>query len=193
VHNANCLGAALLARVFSLNQNKKLIDYSKNAFDFTISCQNDNGSWAYKLDPRTGKIRKQVDFHQGFVVETLCDFIKHSGKNDSRYEESMLKGASFYKNKQFLTNGQAKWRLPQRYPVDIHHIAQGIITFTKVFEQTKSEKFHNFSEKIFKWAIQKMLDENGYFYYQKWPFLLNKIEYFRWNQAWMFYSISNLI
>jgi len=49
------------------------------------------------------------------------------------------------------------------------------------------------SEKIAKWTIENMQDEIGYFYYQKWPFLTNKIPYMRWGQAWMMYALATLL
>ena len=51
----------------------------------------------------------------------------------------------------------------------------------------------HFAKKIAGWTIINMQDENGYFYYQKWPFFTNKISYMRWNQAWMMFSLSLLI
>ena len=54
------------------------------------------------------------------------------------------------------------------------------------------DKIGGFAEKIAKWTIENMQDEKGYFYYQKWPFLTNKIAYMRWGQAWMMLALSTL-
>jgi len=69
VHNANCLGAAFLSRVFSVTQEKKLLDYSRKAFDFSLSFQKNDGSWAYGLDPISNKERNQIDFHLLLLIQ----------------------------------------------------------------------------------------------------------------------------
>jgi rhamnogalacturonyl hydrolase YesR len=193
VHNANCLGAAFLTRVYSHTKNISLISHAEDAFDFTISCQNTDGSWAYRLDPKTGKTRNQIDFHQGFIIDCLCDYLIYSGKKNERYLKSLKKAVEFYRNNQFFDDGRAKWRLPRKYPIDIHHLAQGIISFSKMYELTKENDYRQFAYRIAQWTIEHMPDKKGFFYYQKWPLLTNKIEYMRWGQAWMMLALSILI
>jgi len=193
VHNANCLGAAFLTRVYSVNHDVTLLDYAKKAFDFTVSYQRIDGSWAYRLNLETGEERNQIDFHQGFIIDSLCDYIKYSETNDETYMTSLEKAALFYKNNQFRSNGRAKWRLPRKYPIDIHHLAQGIITFSKMFELTKDIEYLNVANRIAQWTIENMQDEKGFFYYQKWPLFTNKIAYIRWSQAWMMLTLSNIL
>jgi len=38
-----------------------------------------------------------------------------------------------------------------------------------------------------------MQSEDGYFYAHRWAFIVNKIPYMRWGQAWMVYALSQLI
>lgn len=192
VHNANCLGAAFLSRTYSITKEEKLLNYSLKAMDFSMSHQNTNGSWAYSINPVTYKTRNQIDFHQGFILDSLIDFIKYSREKNNKYEQSLLKGSKFYIRQQFYNCGRSKWRLPLRFPVDIHHQAQGIITLSKLHNLFKEDEYLNFAKKIAKWTIKNMKDEQGYFYYQKWPFLTNKIPYIRWNQAWMMLSLASL-
>jgi rhamnogalacturonyl hydrolase YesR len=193
VHNANCLGAAFLSRVYSITKEKKLLDYSKKAFDFSISFQNNDGSWAYGLNPKNKKQRNQIDFHQGFILDSIIDFLRYTKKNYQKYKESLTNGSRFYINKQFLDLERSKWRLPFSFPVDIHHQAQGIITLCKLFEIFKNDKYLDIAKKITKWTIENMQDKQGYFYYQKWPFFTNKISYMRWSQAWMMLALSSLL
>ena len=50
------------------------------------------------------------------------------------------------------------------------------------------------AEKIAEWTIDNMRNKKkGCFYYQRWPFLVNKISYSRWGQAWMLLGLVNLI
>ena len=193
VHNANCLGAAFLSRVYSITKEKKLLDFSIKAFDFSLSFQKDDGSWSYGINPNTNNERNQIDFHQGFIIDSIINFIKYTKKNDRKYLKSLVKGTEFYTNKQFENSEQSKWRLPLRYPVDIHHQAQGIITMSNLYNFNKKEDYLNFGKKITQWTIRNMQDSKGYFYYQKWPFFTNKIPYQRWGQAWMMLALSSLL
>lgn len=193
IHNANMIGAAYLSRIYSYTKDKKILDHAKKAMDFSVSYQNDDGSWAYSLNPITKKERNQIDYHQGFNLDALCDFIKFINPDDEKYKKSLIKGAEFYKKKQFGSNGQSAWRIPHRWPIDIHHQAQGILTFSKLYELLKDKEHLDFSEKIAVWAIKNMQDPSGYFYYQKWPMFTNKISYMRWGQAWMINSLASLL
>jgi rhamnogalacturonyl hydrolase YesR len=192
VHNANCLGAAFLSRVYEHNKDKKLLDYSQKAFEYSISQQNKDGSWQFQLDPESGMERNQIDFHQGFIIDALCDYINYNKSDDEKYRKYLRNAAVFYKNNQFNENGRAMWRLPLKYPIDIHHQSQGIITFCKLYSTFKDDRYLNFSKKIAEWTITNMQDKNGFFYYQKWPYLTNKISYIRWGQAWMMLALATL-
>ena len=109
-------------------------------------------------------------------------------KNKDSVLESISLGASFYKNKMFRQNGSSYFRYPKPFPVDIHNQAQGIITFSKL--GTLNVEYAKFSTVILDWTIKNMQDLSGYFHYQKWPLVTNKIPYMRWSEAWMMVAFS---
>src|SRR5659263_581725 len=76
-------------------------------------------------------------------------------------------------------------------PIDIHNQAQGIITFSKLGKL--NYKYLAFVEKITDWTILNMQDPEGYFYYQKHRFSMNKIPYIRWGQAWMLLALATYL
>ncbi len=191
IFNGSVMGAAFLSRVYSFNRKSELLDYAKKAVDFTIMHQEDDGSWAYSLDPRSGRKRFQTDFHQGFIINALGDFIHYTKPSDGKYEEALRKGVCFYKEKQFDVVGRSMWRLPWRWPIDIHHQAQGILTFAKLWRY--DARFLPLAVKIATWTIDNMQDPTGYFYFQKYPIGANRISYMRWSQAWMMFSLSYLL
>ena len=190
-YNASLLGAELLARVYALTNDNQLRTTALKAVDFVLAHQYDDGHWKYSIDIKTGKERNQVDFHQGFVLDCIKDTIRYTRENNDMYKNAILKGAFFYKNKQFRSNGRSMWRLPGAWPVDIHHQAQGIITFSKL--ASMDESFGHFAEQIARWTIKHMQDEKGYFYYRKHRLWTNKIDYMRWSQAWMFNALTQLV
>lgn len=187
-YNANMLGAEILTKVYSLSKEERLRECAQRAVDFTIAHQHDDGHWNYSIDLETGRERKQIDFHQGYILDSLYDFIKLTNTKDDKYHKTLERGAHYYLKEQFLEDGRAKWRVPRVWPVDIHNQAQGIITFAKLRDLDTS--YLDFAEKIAAWTIENMQDENGYFYYQKHSSYMNKIPYMRWAQAWMFLALT---
>jgi len=107
------------------------------------------------------------------------------------YRENIEKGLNFYYSNQFDAKGRSLWRMPKKWPIDIHNQSQGIITFT-IFKDL-NDNYPRFAEKIANWTINNMQSADGRFSYQKWPILLNKVSYMRWNQAWMLLALSTLL
>ena len=189
--NANLLAAEILAYsdfVFDKTDNQEIIS---KVFDFTMAHQNSDGSWYYSFEPETGRPKKQLDFHQGYVLETIKRICDYTEINISEYDIQLKSGLAFYRENQFTDAGLAYWRIPKKWPVDIHNLSQGIITFS-LFKDYDSE-YLNFARKIAKWTIENMQDSKGNFYYQKWPMITNKVSYMRWNQAWMMLAFTMLL
>jgi Txe/YoeB family toxin of Txe-Axe toxin-antitoxin module len=188
-YNASTHGAAFLSRINMYVEDKKSSEIATKVMDHIISKQKPNGAWYYSESD--GREVMQIDFHQGFIMDDLYCFIKHTQSANGKYMKALLKGAEFYRNEQFLPDGRAKWRWPAVYPIDIHNQAQGIITFSKL-SKIKDEYF-DFAEKIASWTITNMQNERGEFYYRKGRYLTNRIPYMRWAQAWMMLALGTLL
>ena len=185
VHNANLLGAALLARVHALTGEQRLLETSLRATEFSLSRQKKDGSWAYSVNVEDGSERRQIDFHQGFNICALLDIARYTQAHDDRIEKAVRKGAEFYRREQFDDTGRSLWRLPWRWPVDIHNQAQGVITFSRLGQ-------NEIATRIALWTVHNMQDEDGLFCYHKYPLGANRIPYMRWGQAWMMNALSEL-
>jgi hypothetical protein len=191
VHNANLLGAQLLARVSRYRTSEKYHSMAKRALEFSLSYQEKDGSWAYSMT-RDGKKRMQIDFHQGFVLDSILAIVSDLDLNVEDCRGNMENGLSYYWDRQFNGNGQSKWRVPRSWPVDIHNQAQGTITFSKYGRFFNNTEYLDRAERIAGWTLSEMHDGDGHFYYHKWPMLTNKISYLRWSQAWMFRALATL-
>lgn len=183
VHNSNMLIAAYLARIYSTTGEKEFIQYAIKTMRFSVNKQNNDGSWYYGED----KNQKWIDnFHTGFNLIALNNF-----NNFTEFEEftnELQKGYKYYIDYLFTEDGLPKYYHNQLYPIDIHSIAQSIITLVELKHfDPRSMELASF---IFNWAITNMQDKKGYFYYQKKRFYKNKIPYMRWSQAWMLYAMS---
>lgn len=192
--NASILGAEILAATGSLAKIEKYDEIAISALNFTLHYQKEDGHWNYEVDIQTDKEGVQIDFHQGYILESLFNITEYlQGHNNLRIKvtNAIKKGLSFYRNNQFYNDGRSLRRLPRVWPVDIHNQSQGIITFSLLKEF--DDKYLAFANTIAKWTIRNMQDESGYFYYQKHRLYKNNIPYMRWSQAWMLLAFSFLI
>jgi len=189
-YNANMLGAELFARLYSITKYSKYKELACKMTDFTIAYQKDSGLWNYSIDLKSGKERTQIDFHQGYVLDSIHYVLKYCGDNGA-YFNALKIGAAYYFNKQFKENGQSIFRVPNDYPVEIHNQAQGIISLTRL--SYLSEDYAPFAATIAKWTAENMQNEKGYFYYKKYPMYTIKTPFMRWSQAWMMLALTELI
>jgi len=163
----------------------------KISLDKMIEFQNDDGSWYYSYY-YDGHIYRQLDFHQGFIINGLIDSMEMFPEKQSQIRKTIEKAVKTY-DSIFLEDGRGYYRYPRRYPIDIHNQAQGIITYLKLYKIFNDERYINMSKKICKWTIKNMQDIDGHFYYQKGRLVTNRIPYMRWSQAWMMLALSQIL
>lgn len=189
-YNASLLGGEILARLFTLTGDERLREAAVKALDFVVARQKENGMWNYSIDLATGSERNQIDFHQGYVLESMAAIMKYTKNMGNKYSAPLEKGLRFYYENQFHRNGRSKWRLPKDIPTDIHNQAQGIIAFALLKDH--SPEYLPFAQSIAEWTIENMQDDEGFFYYQNHHFYKNRISYMRWSQAWMLLALTLL-
>ncbi|MDG1477066.1 MAG: glycoside hydrolase family 127 protein, partial [Vicingaceae bacterium] len=158
-YNANMLGAELYARLYYLTKEKRYKDLACKMTDFTIAYQKESGLWNYSIDIKTGKERTQIDFHQGYVLDSIHYVIKYCGENEV-YAKALKAGAAYYIKEQFKGNGRSIFRVPNEYPVEIHNQAQGIISLTRL--SYLSNEYAPFATTIAKWTTENKKKKKGY-------------------------------
>jgi len=117
---------------------------------------------------------------------------EYIGFSESRYfYDALEEGFRYYKENFFLEDGIPKYYHNKIYPIDIHSVAQSIVTFVKLRDLSRG----NISQalKVVQWGIENMQDKRGFFYFQKDKYYTNKILYVRWSQAWMAYALALLL
>jgi hypothetical protein len=202
-YNASLLAAETLARCYSITGDESLKSKALDAARFVIARQHDDGRWNYSLDDKTGKERAQVDFHQGYVIDSLTYIQQLTGTELQGGEEAIRNGLEFYRTCQFLESGQSLFRFPQQYPVDIHNQAQGILTYcrqslaaersSKSGGRLLASSHASFAETIARWTLHHLYNsKRGYFYYRKYPAFTHRIPYMRWSNAWMLVALTEL-
>lgn len=183
VHNANILGASLLARVYAYTHEAHLKEVAKRSVEFVIRHQQPDGSWHYAETA----IQKWVDsFHTGFILESLNHYM--DATEDRSYESHLQKGFDFFVRHFFLDDGTPKYFHNETYPIDIHSAAQGIVTLSKL--KRWNPQAETVLDKLLDWVLGEMQDSRGYFYFQRRKWFTNRVSYMRWSQAWMYHALS---
>jgi hypothetical protein len=188
-YNASILCAIYIEKSGSCFLKEDSNEKAADAIRDIIDKQKPEGEWGYSFDFETKFERTQIDFHQGFILDALLEYMEINGFVEP-YISSYKKGLEFYHEKQFHPNGQGIYRHPKKWPVNIHNQAQGIITFSRAAKAGFGEQYLDFAQTIAEWTIKNMQDKDGHFYYLKYPLFTNKIPYIRWSDAAMAYALA---
>jgi len=177
------LGASLLARVGRITGEKSLQIRAGRAASFTAARQRADGSWPYGIAAADAFVD---NFHTGFDLVNLLDYARYA--EDSSFEESITRGYRYWKEVFFTPDGLPKYFSNRLYPIDIHAVAQAILTFL-AFAERDPEGTER-AMQLANWAIAKMQDKTGFFHYQIGRYLRNRIAYIRWSEAWIFRALA---
>ena len=180
VFNASMKGVRVLAQAYSLNQNREFKELAKQAVDFVVSNQNENGSWGYSLASTGGW---SDNYHTGYVLDCLDEYQTLTG--NLQWNKNLTKGYEFYIKHFILDNGVPKFYHNKTYPVDCTSAAQTILTTLRFGNK-------NIAYKVAKWMTNNMQKDNGSFFFRKFKNYTIRTSFMRWSDAWMFAALSNL-
>jgi hypothetical protein len=186
VHNANLLAAALLCRAYTHTGREKFLGPALKAARYSVAKQRSDGSWPYS----EARSQQWVDnFHTGY---NLCALRSISGDLDTdEFEGSIRRGFDFYKAHFFRPDGAARYFHDRTYPLDIHCVAQSIITLL-TFKDLDPENIR-LASSVLQWAMKHMWDERGFFYYRVLRVGTVRTSYMRWSQAWMLLALAEFM
>jgi hypothetical protein len=186
VHNANFLAAALLCRVHRHTGERKFLAPALKAVRFSVSRQSEDGSWRYG----EGRSQGFVDnFHTGFNLCALHTIMRELRSDE--FEDNVKRGFRYYREHFYLEDGSVRYFHNKTYPIDIHAVAQSIIT--PVVLSNISPSPIELAVSVFRWAMKHMWDPRGYFYYRVLRSGTIRIPYMRWSEAWMVFAIAQLL
>jgi hypothetical protein len=186
IHNANFLGAALLCRVHRYTGEKKFLRPALTVARYSAAQQRSDGSWNYGEEPA----QRWVDnFHTGYnlcALHSICQYAE-----TTEFESFIKLGFEFYRTHFFRNDGATKYFHNRTYPLDIHSVAQSIITLLALRNLDPGSVHLAYS--VFRWAMKHMWNEDGFFYYRVLRFYTIRTSYMRWSQAWMLLALSTLL
>ena len=185
VHNANTLGASLLVRVHAASGNEEYRRLACQAMTYTANCQRPDGSWYYG---EKENLHWVDNFHTAYVLD--C-FHHYRQRGDDRFNDTMMRGYRYWKEKFFLSDGTPKYYQSKTLPIDIQCCSQAIDTLV-LFRKEDPDSL-TLALKVSEWTIAHMQDRSGYFYYRRYSSLLvNKTPTLHWGQATMLCALAGL-
>jgi hypothetical protein len=184
VYNASLLGTKTLSLLYSYTKKEEYKNIAFITAKSVCNLQNEDGSFPHS-DQVGNKWRD--NFHTGFKLESIAYYQKFC--EDDLLNENLRKGFEYWVNNYFEQSGKALY-YDRRMGniIDLHCAAQAITTFCKL---DMFDEYESLVDKIVTWTIDNMFcEQKGYFYFQMKTNNLNKTEYMRWPNAWMFYGLS---
>lgn len=186
IHNANLFGASLLCRISLLTGRKMFLEPALDAARYSVGKQHEDGSWAYGELPS----QRWIDnFHTGFNLVALRRISEYIGT--AEFDPAIRRGLEFYKDHFFCEDGAPRYYHDATYPIDIHSVAQSIITLIEL--KNFAEGNIPLAYSVVNWGLRNMWDPRGFFYFQQLPHYTVRISFMRWSQAWMLMALSTLL
>lgn len=186
VHNANTLGASLLARTYSYTRNESFRALAQKAIQYTAQHQRSDSSWYYG---EAANLNWVDNFHTAYVLDCFKHY-EESTRDDS-FQKNLKGGYEYWKNTFFLPDGTPRYYDQKTLPIDIQCCSQAIDTL--VFFSDRDPESLPLALKIAKWTIEHMQDRSGYFYYRRYSrWLVNKTPTLHWGQATMLSALAGL-
>lgn len=186
VHNANFIAAALLCRAYSYTGEERFLHPALQVARCSAKKQRADGSWLY------GEAASQrwIDhFHTGYNLCALRAIAGYLGTNE--FDSAIHHGFDFYRNHFIGADGAARYFHDRTYPIDIHSVAQCIITLL-TFVHIDAGNLPR-AHAVVRWALTHMWDDRGFFYYRVLRSHTNRLSYMRWSQAWMFLALATVL
>jgi hypothetical protein len=185
-HNANLLAAAFLCRVYKHTGEKRFLGPAMRVARYSAANQQEDGSWYYGEAPS----QRWIDnFHTGYNLSALQQ-IDNCLEIDE-FESRVQSGFEFYKSHFIREDGAARYFHDKTYPIDIHCVAQSIITLIE-FKRLEPRS-DLLARSVFVWAMKHMWDDRGFFYYRVLRSCTIRTSYMRWSQAWMLLALSTML
>jgi hypothetical protein len=185
IHNANMLGAAILARTSGHNGNAEFREAARAAMEYSCSRQLPDGSWWYAESPKYHWID---NFHTGYNLDSLKYYIEATG--DAEFTPHLEGGLAFFKERFFEDSGRPRYYHTRTYPVDIQCAAQAIDTLAGFGSDASCLAL---SGKVAAWTIGNMQAGDGHFYYRQYPLMKARTGMLHWGQATMFKALARLL
>lgn len=188
VHNASLLGAALLCRVSRLAGERRFLEPALRAARYSVRKQHADGAWDYGESDSPSQ-RWKDNFHTGYNLCALSRIGEYAATDE--FQSCIGRGLEYYLAHFFREDGAPRYFHDSIYPIDIHSVAQSILTLVEL--RALDPRNLALANSVFRWALANMWDSRGYFYFQKLPRYTVRIPFMRWSEAWMLLALATVL
>lgn len=186
VHNANLLGASLLARVGHLSACFDIINTAMESASFSLEAQRSDGSWLYGDAPNQAWVDS---YHTGYNLLALKYVFEASGT--SVVKKALDKGYRYYLTHFFLSDGTVKYYHNRIAPLDVHGFSHALICLTAMGSHLETP--HDLAQKVLEQMINHFWSGKGYFYWQRQNGLTYRLPCMRWVQSWALLALTTYL
>ncbi|HOI30220.1 MAG TPA: hypothetical protein PLZ15_10735 [Melioribacteraceae bacterium] len=183
VFNASMKGIRILSFIYIFTKEEELKTIATKAADYVLNSQNENGSWYYS---KRASGEWVDNYHTGYILDCLDDFIKYCIPNDPKYQKALEIGYNYYLNNFFEKDSIPKFYNSNLYPIDCTSAGQSILTLLRFGDKKTAQNVAEF-------MIENIQSKEGYFYFRKFKYHKNTTSFMRWSNAWMFVSLSKIM
>lgn len=187
VHNSNLLGAVTLLRAVQAGAPESYAEVARQAFRWSVSRMNSDGSWYYGEGPRYEWID---NFHTAYVLDCLCT--AHALLGESVVSADVTERTYRYWRLTFFEDdGRPNYYHDRAYPIDIQCCSQAIETGCRVAHLFQDSA--GLAERVTNWTLANMRKSNGAFRYRVGRLLRNDLESLHWGESTMLSALGHLL
>jgi hypothetical protein len=177
VHNANLLGAALLATSGVLSGRDEWLQTAMACSRTTIESQRADGSWPYGADDGLGW---SDSFHTAYNLDGLLHVWLASGDRDVR--ASLDLGVDRWAHDFFGINGEPKYYPRKAFPYDIHSAGTAVDVASRL--ATWGWPTAELAERVLRWTARRLVNgSDGSTFYQAHRLWTDRRHFVRWGDA----------
>lgn len=179
------LVGAYLAEAGRFLEREEFIFEARRLINWVADKQTDYGAWYYTYPPGDSHINHD-NYHTAIILDCIERYGAASG--DEGFAEVYKLGLDYYRHALFNQDGSPRWMNNRDYPHDIHGAASGILCFLRAGQHDSS--YYPLADRVLAWALCRMYDSRGYFYYQETPLYRKKFTLLRWCNTWMAWAMA---
>jgi len=185
VHNANLLGAGLVAAAGAEAEDGRMVDRALRAARISIDAQGANGSWPYGA---RADLAWCDNFHTAYNLDGLLSVWLASA--DEQVEESLRRGTQYWVSRFFEADGAPRYFDRTAEPFDVHSAGTAIDVASKLAAfGIDTERTARIAAE---WTRNHLVAPDGTTYYQWSPRRVDRRHFVRWGDAHVALGFASL-
>lgn len=177
VHNANLLGAGLVAMSGALRGDRDALDAAIECARTSVGAQRRDGSWPYGEGASLGW---SDNFHTAYNLDGLLQV--WLATQDAAIRSALDAGVAHWVRDFFGPDGEPKYYPHKPYPYDIHSAGTAVDVASRLARWGWDTL--DLARKVAGWTQQNLVDpRTGKTYFQKHRFWTDKRNFIRWGEA----------